>query len=239
MSGASDVALDEALQELEAAEQPTGSLISKALSAMADFFKGAKKDGGKSGKDRLDDLMDEYDLDDDDDDDLGDPDDDEDDGDQAPPARGRVRKALSEGVAADGEEYAAVIAGDELLKSILDNVDERLEDRDQAVRSELKTVRKALAGVLQTNKELREQLGSIGKRPAGSAAPYRVLEKGAGERTGRTLPTQEQALAKAESALRKGIITPGERRTVELAYEVDRPADAWHVLRKLEYSGVE
>ena len=53
------------------------------------------------------------------------------------------------------------------------------------------------------------------------------------------MPSPEEAAKRADAALRKGIITPAERRTVELAYQSGVPQEALQILHKAEMAGDE
>jgi len=250
---APEMELQAALDQLEQVDVPTGGMIAKALGALTNLLaKGAKggkgSKGDKTGKDRLDALMDDYGLNDDEDDDLDDdemddddygPDEmDEDEDSGAPPPK--VRKSLADAVQEDG--FGEIIDGDEFMKSVLDNVDARMDARDREQRKELRTMRKALGAVLELNQQLVQQLEQMGMRPAGHpsapAGPYGI-RKGAGAGDGAPLPSAEEAAKRAEAALRKGIITPAERRTVELAYQSGVPQEALLILHKAELAGEE
>ncbi len=242
---APEMELQAALDQLEQVDVPTGGMIAKALGALTSLF--AKGAPAKGGKDRLDALMDDYGLNDDDedegmddmeDDDYGPDGEDEDEDYGAPPPK--VRKSLADAVDDDG--FGEIIDGDGFMKSVLDNVDARMDARDREHRKELRTMRKAIGAVLELNQQLAQQLNQMGMRPAGHpsapAGPYGI-RKGAGASGGPSLPSAEAALKRADAALRKGIISAAERRTVELAYAAGTPQDALQILHKAELAGEE
>jgi hypothetical protein len=146
-----------------------------------------------------------------------------------------VRKAISQAVS---DRLGEVIAGDEVVAQLLAASDEIQRSRDAAFLAELRKVRKGLAAVLRRQEEeakarkaLEEEIGEMGRLPAGGlrAGPYSVrrVSKGAGTTDG-GFPAQEEILAQADEVLAKGLIEPKDRRTIEMAYEAGDPSLARH-----------
>jgi hypothetical protein len=231
-----------AVEELAAEAQPSGGTISKAMQALVNIVKGGKK---ASTEDRLDDLLDEYGMDDEEEGEGVDEDELEDEEDEMEPPKPKgkgkppVRKSLAEEMADDG--YSDVLDGNEFVKSLLTGVDDRIARRDADTQQQIGKLRKAIVGMGDQLSSINEALEGLGRLPAGrtatGAAPYQVREPMSKSTGGVQFPPEEKALAQAGSAMRKGLITAAERRTIELAYENNQPRAAAHVLHKIQQAG--
>ncbi len=155
--------------------------------------------------------------------------DEEEEEEELPGRRRPFGKSLNQAV---NERLGNVIAGDEVVAQLLAATDEVQRSREKRLRSELAQVRKALAVVIKqlnaeqkAHKSLAEELEAMGRIPLGSmtAGPYRRVEKGGQAKRGE-YPSAEEADKMAVEAMRKGLLTAGDRRAIELAYQGGDPS---------------
>jgi len=245
-----EVALDEALAELEAASQPTGGMIAKALAGLVTLVKGSQKPKAKPQDKKLQDLLEQYDLDDDDeeeDEDAEDQDEDEDEDededdedlqdededDYVPPTKRKaVRKSLDFGPDDDFDLVPdAIVDTQEFTKSLVSGLRGTVEDAiARRTAPELRRLRKALVAVAQKNEELQKQIEELGYRPAGAPGNYSIRK---GLDAGGEGVISKETLAKADEALSKGLISPADRRILDIANQTGDANCAAFVLAKL------
>ena len=200
-------------------------LFAKALSAVV----GLLRKGTKKAEEDEDEDEDEEDKDEDarlkqavKDLNLG-----EDEDEEKETTKDKIKKSLAE-----DKDVEELVSADELVKAVMVSATGAYQAIADSQTKVLTKLAKAIRVQANQIKTLNEKLDGIGQRPVSALAPYQVLQKGIAAE-GTALPDKATAMKQAEVALKKSLITPAERRQVELAYDQGAPAAAASVLARI------
>jgi hypothetical protein len=224
--------LNDALGQLEGLETPVAGPLAKALNAIGAMLKGGK---AKVDPD-IDKVLDKYgghdDEEDEEDDDTGDDgepyddeeDEDEDEDEDKKPSfqRGKVRKSLTEVLADEG--YEAVLEADSVVGGLVSELDSRMASMEKANTRLLRqnsAMAKALLAMDERSEQMAEILQRMGGVPVTPLAPVGVGYSQRAMKSGSPsgIPNPDKLLSQAKKGLQAGIITPADKRAIELTVE--------------------